>query len=251
MLLVSDVHGAFGALAKVAALGEPLLVLGDLLNFVDHRTHEGMLAEVAGRDAVARVAELRSRNDWEGARRVMRDIAAGREEEIRHAYRSLIDEAHAEAAAALAGSGAVVTFGNVDHPGLLAAALPEGVRFVESGVIEVEGLRIGVVGGGLPSVGGPGEVSDDAMRERLDSLGDVDVLCTHVAPAVPQLCTDVVGGLPKGSTPVKEYLLESGPRWHYFGDVHQPQATRWRVGRTACHNVGYFRATGRPVRHSP
>jgi hypothetical protein len=35
---------------------------------------------------------------------------------------------------------------------------------------------------------------------------------------------------------------------HLFGDVHQPQASRWRIGRTQCVNVGYFRATGRVFR---
>jgi hypothetical protein len=30
--------------------------------------------------------------------------------------------------------------------------------------------------------------------------------------------------------------------------VHQPQASTWRIGRTRCRNVGYFRATGRPLR---
>jgi hypothetical protein len=60
----------------------------------------------------------------------------------------------------------------------------------------------------------------------------------------------VVGGRLKESPAVLDYLLEHRPRWHYFGDIHQPQATTWRVGDTNCVNVGYFRATRRPVRHA-
>ena len=36
---------------------------------------------------------------------------------------------------------------------------------------------------------------------------------------------------------------------HILGDIHQPRATTWRLGSTICINAGYFRATGRPVRH--
>ena len=65
MLLISDVHGAWEALRRVAASGGPLLVLGDLVNFVDYRTYEGILSEIYGRDLVGDV----SRNDTAVCRR--------------------------------------------------------------------------------------------------------------------------------------------------------------------------------------
>ncbi|MFH1103930.1 MAG: metallophosphoesterase family protein [Actinomycetota bacterium] len=249
MLLVSDVHGAFDALARVAARRETLLVLGDLLNFVDYRTMEGMLAEVAGKEFVARLAGVRTRGDHEGARELWAGFSAGREAEIRDRYDALTREAYAQAARALAGSGAYVTYGNVDRPEVLREMLPAGVTFVDAGSFEIEGIVVGIVGGGVPSLGVPGEIDHDAMAVRLATLGPVEMLCTHVAPAVRPLATDVIGGRPKQSRPVLDYLREHRPRWHYFGDIHQPQATTWRVGETVCRNVGYFRATERPVRH--
>lgn len=248
MLLVADVHGAFADLARVAATGETLLVLGDLLNFIDYRTLDGMITEVAGREVVADLVALRARNDGAGARRLMRDFAAGREDEIKARYGALIEESYREMSAALTGADAYVTYGNVDRPDRLSAWLPDGVRFVAAGAFEVEGIRIGMVGGGVPSLGVPGEVEDDAMRERLFALGPVEMLCTHAAPAVPELSRDVIGSR-KESPAILEYLVAFQPRWHYFGDIHQPRATEWRVGRTRCRNVGYFRATRRPVRH--
>ncbi len=249
MLLVSDVHGAFDALAGVASRGETLLVLGDLLNFVDYRTMDGMLAEVAGKEFVARLADLRNRGDRAGAGRMWREFATGREAEIQGRYDEMTRDAYERVARALEGSRSYVTYGNVDRPDLLATMLPAGVTFVDAGVFELEGVSVGIVGGGVASLGVPGEVPDDAMRERLAALGPVDMLCTHVAPAVRPLAGDVIGGRPKQSVPVLEYLREHRPRWHYFGDIHQPQATTWRVNTTICRNVGYFRATGRAVRH--
>jgi len=249
MLLVSDIHGAFDELAEVAGRGEPLLILGDLLNFVDHRTHEGMLAQVAGKEFVARLGRLRDAGDREASRLLWNEFRSGREEEIANEYDQLIADAYRRVSGALEGCEAYVTYGNVDRPDELEAALPESARFVDGEVFELEGFRIGMVGGGVRALGVPGEVTEEEMADKLARIGPVDVLCTHVAPAVPALSRDVIGGRAKESAAVLEYLMEHRPAWHYFGDIHQPQASMWRVGATRCVNVGYFRATGRPVQH--
>jgi Icc-related predicted phosphoesterase len=250
VLIVSDVHGAFDALRRVAASGEPLLVLGDLLNYVDYRTLDGMLAEVAGRQMVAETVALRAAGDEEAASARWRAFTAGREAEIRATFAELTRRAYQAAGAALEGCEAYVTYGNVDRPDLLRAALPPGTRFLDGDVVEIDGLRVGVVGGGVPTrLGTPGEVAEEEMAAKLAGLGRVDVLGSHVPPAVGPLSSDVIGGRVKGSPALLRYLEESRPAFHYFGDVHQPQATRWRVGATTCVNAGYFRATGRAVRH--
>lgn len=249
MLLVSDVHGAFDRLSEVARRGEPLLVLGDLLNFVDYRTHEGMLADVAGKAFVAEMSRLRDAGDRVGSRRLWNEFREGREDEIAARYDDLIESAYGRVRDALDGCEAYVTFGNVDRPVTLERSLPASARFVDGVVVQIEGHRVGFAGGGVRSLGVPGEVSDDEMASKLDALGPVDVLCTHVAPAMRPLSRDVIGGRIKESPAVLDYIQRHQPRWHYFGDIHQPQASRWRVGATTCINVGYFRATGRPVRH--
>ncbi|MDH3398902.1 MAG: metallophosphoesterase, partial [Acidimicrobiia bacterium] len=86
--------------------------------------------------------------------------------------------------------------------------------------------------------------------DKLDRLGPVDILCSHVPPAVAALSTDVITGRVEGSSvAILRYLGRHQPAFHYFGDIHQPQASRWRVGGTRCVNVGYFRATRRAIRH--
>lgn len=250
MLLVADVHGAADALRRVAASGEPLLVLGDLINFIDYRSNDGILAEVAGRDVVDELVRLRTAGDFASASAAWRRFAAGREGELRRAFDRHVAEAYDEVCAALEGAEAYVTYGNVDRPDLLAEMLPTGSRFVDAEVIEIEGLSVGFAGGGAPSLGTPGEVSETAMAEKLASLGRVDMLCTHVPPAVTPLAKDVIGGREKSFAAILDYLERHQPAFHYFGDIHQPQAVRWRIGATECRNVGYFRATGRAVRHN-
>jgi Icc-related predicted phosphoesterase len=245
MLLVADVHGATEALARVARSGEPLLVLGDLLDLFDYRTGEGLMVDLVGRDVVLEFLRRRE-GDPAAGRAVWRAYEEAHREEVGPRFDLLVREAYARVAGALAGAEAYVTYGNTDRPELLRECLPPGVRFVDGEVVEVEGLRVGVVGGGSSY---PGRASEEELAAKLARLGEVDVLCTHLAPAVEPLGCDVIGGHGKHSRAVLDYLLARRPRWHYFGDVHQPQALSWRVGETLCRNVGFFRDTGRAVRH--
>jgi len=249
MLIVSDVHGAADALRRVATMGEPLLVLGDLINYIDYRSNEGIVADISGKDLVDEFVRLRADEGTAAASGFWHQHWLGREDELRERYREAAEASYREVCAALAGSRAYVTYGNVDRPDMLAEHLPAGVRFVDGEVVEIEGRRVGFAGGGLARIGTAGEITEDEMAAKLATLGPVDILATHVAPAVHAPATDVIGGGEKGSEAVLDYLVEHQPPFHYFGDIHQPQATRWRIGRTICINAGYFRATGRPVRH--
>ena len=249
MWIVSDVHGATAALRVASSQLRPLLVLGDLINFIDYRTNDGIVAEISGRDFTEEMVRLRTAGDLGAARALWREFSEGREKELRARYDEHIDRAYADVCSGLVGADAYVTYGNVDRPELLQSHLPSGVRFVDAEVVEIEGTRVGFAGGGLVSIGTPGEVTEDVMADKLDRLGKVDVLCTHVPPAIDALATDVIARTTKGSRAVLEYLAAAQPAFHYFGDIHQPRASHWRHGPTMCINAGYFRATGRAVRH--
>lgn len=247
--IISDIHGAVAALRRVTSQPGPLLILGDLINFIDYRDNSGIVADIAGREFVTDVVRARSSGDFAAAGELWRAHRRGREDELRASYGAAIDSAYAEICAPLRGVQATVTYGNVDNVDVMLRHLPESVGFVDAGTITVAGQKFGIVGGGVPTINSPGEIPDEEMAERLESIGPVDVLCTHVAPDVEPLATDVIGGTAKGSPAVREYLERYQPACHYFGDIHQPQAVSWTVGETRCINVGYFRATGRVVSH--
>jgi len=248
MIIVADVHDAPEALARVASLGEPLLVLGDLANLIDYRTGEGIVADVVGIETIHRIARLRSTHQYEAASQVWRTRVAGIEDDVRIQVGELMAVQYARASEALDGAEAYVIYGNVDRPDLLERSLPPSARYVDAEVIEIEGWRVGFVGGGMPKIGTEGEVSHTDMAEKLDAIGPVDVLCTHVPPAIEPLARDVIGRGYKGSPEIAAYLDRYQPGFHFFGDVHQPRAVAWTYARTQCRNVGYFRATGRPYR---
>lgn len=252
MLIVSDIHGEFDALAKLSDEGM-LLILGDIPNLVDYRTYEGVFRDVLGEDFVVQISRLRGRGEYEQLRDAWSSQVGDDWKSFRDQVRKKVEEHYRLFGEMLSDARGYATYGNVDVPELFEDHLPDGIEFMDGQVADIEGLRVGFAGGGMETpFGASGEVTDDAMRMKLEQIGEVDILCSHLPPSIEALRKDVVTGRhERGSQPILEFIRHTQPAWHFFGDVHQPQATTWRVGNTQCVNVGYFRATKRPFRFSP
>lgn len=250
MLFVSDVHGAAGALRRLVDMGEPVAILGDLANLTDYRSGEGAVADVLGIGFARAASSARGEGDFEAMRSLWTREVGDRGDQIRDAIGEALERQYTEVGEALQGGSGLVIHGNVDRPDKLVAALPTGFRYLHGEVVELNGTSFGFVGGGVSTpLQADGEVPDDEMSAILDRMGPVEVLCTHVAPALRPLRLDVITGREeRGSEPVLAYLYDQKPRLHLFGDIHQAQASTWRVGATRCLNTGYFRATGRYLR---
>jgi Icc-related predicted phosphoesterase len=253
--VVSDVHGNADALARAGDGADALVVLGDLLDFVDYHDHSGgILGAVFGAEKVAAFAELRrdgrpgafidySRSLWAS----LEDPAAVMEEAIREQYAKLFAALTAPTYA---------TPGNVDVPEMWPEYAGANVRMLDGECVNLDGLRFGFVGGSLLP---PGVVrkrtgawvpylrTGPEYAEKVRALGEIDVLCSHIPPAVPELAYDVVARRAEpSSTALVAAIREHRPRWSLFGHVHQPLATRTRIGHTECVNVGHFKRTGLP-----
>lgn len=249
--VIADVHGDVETVRTEAASCDVLLLLGDLINVIDYENAGGILAEVYGSDAVRTWSSLRAEGKFEESREVLRAVSSGREQELRGLFFKRIDE-DTKAFCSEIPPNVVVTFGNVDVPDLIRKYLPDGVRFADGEVVVLDGERFGFIGGGLPKVGIPGEVSIEAYGEKVAALGPVDVLCAHVPPAIDDLTFDVVADFNEpGSEALLSYVREHGPSHLYFGHVHQPKAAETQIGRTRAVNVGsYYRLTGQAWVHA-
>lgn len=250
MLLVSDVHGALDPLRRLAVSGETLIILGDLVNLTDYRSGEGAIADALGVDFARSSARARASGDYTKMRSLWAERVGDRGSEVRESIWAALRAQYDQVAEALDGGKGYVIHGNVDRPGALEKALPEGYRYAHGEALEIDGLLFGFAGGGVSTpIQAEGEVSDEEMAALLDRLGPVDVLCSHVPPAIRPLRYDVITGREeRGSEPLLDYVKQAQPRFHFYGDIHQAQAATWRIGRTRCYNAGYFRATGRFLR---
>lgn len=250
--VVSDVHGAAEELERAVPQGATLLLLGDLLNFVDYMSLTGILVEVFSKEAVAQVVALRGQGRLDEARAVMRERAAGREEQIRSEIGKRSYEQYGAIFSALPDRTYLI-LGNVDVPPIAASFADESERvaLVHGQSVELEGQRFGFVGGALPTpLRVAGEITAGEMRKAIEALGETDVLCSHIPPSVPELCWDTLARRSEqGSEDLLRYIEQVQPERAYFGHVHQPLVSSMRIGRTLCINVGHFRATQRAWLH--
>jgi Icc-related predicted phosphoesterase len=252
--VVSDVHGNADALARAGDGVDAVIVLGDLLDFVDYHDHGGgILGTVFGPDKVARFAELRrgrqgavaayARTLWAS----LDNAAEVIEEAIRDQYTKLFGAMTAPTYA---------TPGNVDAPALWPEYAGESVRILDGESIEIGGLRFGFLGGGLLPEGAtvrrtgvwvPNLRSESDFSARAVTLGEIDVLCSHIPPPVAELTYDVLARrFELGAATLSQVIRDKQPRWSLFGHVHQPLARRMRIGHTECVNVGHFQRTEVP-----
>lgn len=253
--VVSDVHGNAEALKRAGDGADALVVLGDLIDFVDYHDHgNGILGRIFGAEKVARFAELRRsgrgpefghyvRSLWDGLTDPARTVA----DAVREQYAELFGAMTAPT---------YVTPGNVDAPHLWSEFAGQGIHMLDGEAVEIGGLRFGFVGGvRLPegavlrrhSAWVPHLLESEDYDRLVAGLPEIDVLCSHQPPAVPELTYDVVARRPEmGAPSLLERIRTDRPRWSLFGHVHQPLAPRMRIGRTECVNAGHFQRTEKP-----
>jgi Icc-related predicted phosphoesterase len=257
---VSDVHGRVDALAGAGRGADALICLGDLLLFLDYADYgKGIFADLFGAEATRVYVELRTAGRFDEARELSARLLAqrgagkgpGKGPGKGQSPASLFETAMARQYAELFGAlpePAYLTYGNVDVPRMWERYAKPGHHVLDGGTVDLDGWRFGFVGGGLKSAyRTPYEMTEEEFRAKLEAVGEVDVLCTHIPPAVPELLYDTVARrLEKGSVALLDTIRATRPRYSIFGHVHQPLARRTRIGVTECLNVGHFRATGAP-----
>lgn len=246
--VVSDVHGHAEALARAGDGADALVCLGDLLLFIDYADPTGgILGDLFGPDAVRRYVTLRTAKQYDAAREYTRELWATVGPDRDTIVLAAVRRQYTEMFAAFP-TPTYVTYGNVDMPNLWPEFARDGVHVLDGASTTLDGWSFGFVGGGLKSpMRTPYERTEEEFAAKLAEVGAVDVLCTHIPPAVPELTYDVVARrFERGSAALLEVIRATRPRYVLFGHVHQPLQRRLRIGRTECINVGHFRGLGRP-----
>lgn len=246
--VVSDVHGRADALRRAGDGADALICLGDLLLFIDYADMSlGIFPDLFGAEAARRLVELRTAQRFDEAREMSARLWARLGGDPREHLESAVSRQYAELFAAMPVP-SYLTYGNVDLPRLWREHVRPGQRVLDGERVDLGGWTFGFVGGGLrTSYRTPNEIDDDEFAAKVEAVGGVDVLCSHIPPAVPDLLYDTVAKrMERGSEALLAAIERTRPRYVLFGHVHQPRQSRIRIGGTECINVGHFRARGTP-----
>ncbi|HLN66661.1 MAG TPA: metallophosphoesterase, partial [Streptosporangiaceae bacterium] len=228
--VVSDVHGRADALARAGRGADAVICLGDLLLFLDYADYgQGIFADLFGAEATRVYVELRTAGRFDEARELSARLLAQKSESRAVLFERAVSRQYAELFGALP-EPAYLTYGNVDVPRMWERYAKPGHHVLDGGTVNLDGWKFGFVGGGLKSAyRTPNEMTEEEFRAKLEAVGEVDVLCTHIPPAVPELLYDTVARrLEKGSVGLLEMIRATRPRYSIFGHVHQPLARRTR-----------------------
>lgn len=245
--LISDVHYRLDGLARSGDGADLFVCLGDLILFLDYdEPSEGIFADLFGAENASRYIALRTERRFDEARAFGSELWQAIGAEPWTVISERVGAQYADLFAAMPAG--CLTYGNVDIPALWSQYVRPDQQVLDAASTEVGGLRLGFVGGGLRTpMRTPLEISDEDFAKKVEAIGTVDIVCSHIPPSIPDLCFDVVARrMERGSDALLQYVRDVQPRFLLHGHVHQPLARRATVGRTQVINVGHFRSTGRP-----
>ena len=215
---------------------DALLVCGDLVNLIDYRTMEGIAADVFGPEATRDFVPAPPG----GSRRPGGSCAAPPGARRRSATWSGRPRAQYEAVFAAFPEPTYLTHGNVDRPEQFQDLLRPGVRHLDGESVEVDGLRVGFVGGGLRGAAGRTSRRSATRRSRPGGRPRPGRrTCPHMPPAIDDLCFDVVGPARAGQ-PGPARLRGGAPARLPASASSTAAARPLRIGRTWLVNVGYL-----------
>ena len=201
--------------------------------------------DVFGYDNVIKLINLRKQHKFDERKTLWRELYKTDPDKIAKKIQSAINKQYEDVFHVLKKYEVWFIPGNVDDVDIMNTYSSSSIKNVDGLIIEYDNKKIGFAGGGVPTpINARGEIDEEPFSKKLYNLKDSNIICTHAPPLVKELVTDVVTNkIEQGGVSLKDYIENYQPEFSLFGDVHQPQASYWKIGSTRCINVGYFRAT--------
>ena len=245
MIFVSDVHYQIEYLNSLPQNKGPIVILGDLINWIDYRDGQGIAMDVFGKDNVEKLINLRKEHKFDERKTLWKELYKTDPDKIAKKMQNAINKQYEDVFAVLKKYEVWFIPGNVDDVDIMNTYLSSSVKNVDGLLVEFDNKKIGFAGGGVPTpINARGEIDEETFSKKLFNLKDSNIICTHAPPLVRELVTDVVTNkIEQGWVGLKDFIESYQPKYSLFGDVHQPLASHWRIRKTRCINVGYFRAT--------
>ena len=245
MIFISDVHYQLDYLSSLPKNKGPVVILGDLLNWIDYRNGEGIAKEVFGLENVQKLIDLRKQHKFKERKELWKNLYSNEPEIIMKKMSKSIANQYHEVFTILKKYDVWFIPGNVDDVDIMNTYTSTSINNVDGLLIEHSGVNLGFAGGGVPTpINARGEISESAFSQKLSNLNQAEIICSHAPPYINELMTDVVTNkIEQGWKSLLNFIEINHPRFSLFGDVHQPKASTWRINNTTCMNIGYFRAT--------
>jgi len=256
IVIVSDVHGEYEALAKLVGPDDTLFIAGDLLVFMDFTDFsKSILAKAFTIDELIEGLKEMAEGNLDRVNDAFMQITTPGEER----YEKILPliESEYEKLFSLLPCETYILYGNDDYPDILNEKLGKNAKIIEAGVVKTNGIEIAMVSG-MPGAKHtpqfPGIVSMEKYDEMFTGLDPADVIITHVPPKEDggdskdkgpdqiKLTYDTIAKRNEPSSDaITEYIKRHNPAYSFFGHVHNPNVTNAKIAGTLAVNIGFFK----------
>ena len=249
MIFISHVHYQLDHLNSLPKNKGPVVILGDLINWIDYRDGQGIAMDVFGKDNVKKLVNLRKEHRFDERKSLWNELYQSDPDKISKKMQDAILKQYEDVFGVLKNYEVWFIPGNVDDVNIMNTYTSNSIKNVDGLIMEYNNKKIGFAGGGVPTpINARGEIDEDTFSKTLSTLKEAEIICTHAPPLVDELVTDVITNkIEQGWLSLKDFIEKHQPQFSLFGDVHQPQASNWVIKTTKCINVGYFRATNQYI----
>ncbi len=175
MLFISDVHHGLDSLKLLPKSKEPLVILGDLINWIDYRNGDGIAKDVFGGENLNKLIQLRKDHNFDERKNLWQELFAKDPKRKQQEIEDAIERQYKEVFEVLKDYEVWMIPGNVDSLKIFESVKTNNVRNVDGQVLEYKNHKIGFAGGGVPTpIKARGEISEQDFEDKLNKLVDVD-----------------------------------------------------------------------------
>jgi len=114
MLFISDVHHGLASINNLPKVNEPVVILGDLINWIDYRTGEGIAQDVFGKEIVTKLVQLRKDHNFKDRKKLWSSMFEKDSEIVQQKLELAIFKQYKEVFEALKNYEVWIIPGNVD-----------------------------------------------------------------------------------------------------------------------------------------
>ena len=150
MIFISDVHHQLEFLKLLPKKNEPVVILGDLINWIDYRNGDGIAKEVFGLENVQTLINLRKEHRFEERKNLWKSLYSNNPEVIMKNMRDAIENQYEEVFKILKKYHVWFIPGNVDDVEIMNSYTSSSVKNVDGLLIEHQGTKLGFAGGEYP-----------------------------------------------------------------------------------------------------
>ena len=149
MIFISDIHHGLSGLKELPIDKGPLVILGDLINWIDYRDGSGIARDVFGDKNVDKLIMYRKNHDFSRRKDLWKDLFAEDPENKQVQIEEAVELQYEDVFRELGNHEVWIIPGNVDSISIMKKIAGDNIEFVDGKIIEYEGFKFGFAGGGV------------------------------------------------------------------------------------------------------